>query len=324
MNTQNLTSLLHESIALKKSGQLKKCIEKLYNYHMFFPDYLDEEGHPVFAREIATILLEYSMWEDFFTFVITNRINPDIFGSPEIQSCKTPDSFSSPPQWWFSLLKKHFRSQTLEQLIDIQCLYPDYKFECIFDIGANRGQSLEEYLRFWSDAFIHSFEPTPSTFKVLFDKYNSNPRAKLNEVCLSNSIGEVIFEQAHYSTMNRIVKRENANSFLLPSITLDHYCKNNRIDKIDFLKIDTEGHDLNVLEGGHYILPQTSFIQVEASMNFYNKYHVSFEEIHTFMHKKGFLLFKIYDQSMELVNEQMPVLRRANLLFVNSKSRSKQ
>ena len=33
-------------------------------------------------------------------------------------------------------------------------------------------------------------------------------------------------------------------------ITLDNYVKNNRIDKIDILKIDTQGYEDQVLEGG--------------------------------------------------------------------------
>ena len=32
--------------------------------------------------------------------------------------------------------------------------------------------------------------------------------------------------------------------------TIDHYCKDNNIESIDFIKIDVEGYELSVLKGG--------------------------------------------------------------------------
>jgi hypothetical protein len=46
--------------------------------------------------------------------------------------------------------------------------------------------------------------------------------------------------------------------------TLDSFCKNNGIEKINFLKIDTEGNELKVIKGGlEMILNKVDVIQME-------------------------------------------------------------
>ena len=47
--------------------------------------------------------------------------------------------------------------------------------------------------------------------------------------------------------------------------TIDDFCSANRIPKIDILKIDTEGFDLNVLKGAKQMLSrgQIAFIYTE-------------------------------------------------------------
>ena len=44
---------------------------------------------------------------------------------------------------------------------------------------------------------------------------------------------------------------------------LDNYCKEKNISRIDVLKIDVEGSEIEVLEGGVDILKNTNIIQIE-------------------------------------------------------------
>ena len=54
----------------------------------------------------------------------------------------------------------------------------------IFDIGANKGQSIERFLKVNNNAVIHSFEPNKDEFDLLKKKYNNNKNIKLNNIAL--------------------------------------------------------------------------------------------------------------------------------------------
>ena len=52
---------------------------------------------------------------------------------------------------------------------------------------------------------------------------------------------------------------ENNKKIDVSQITLDYYCKKNKIKKIDILKSDTQGCDLNVLKGAKKFFPKHQF-----------------------------------------------------------------
>jgi hypothetical protein len=101
---------------------------------------------------------------------------------------------------------------------------------------------------------------------------------------------------------------------------IDAFSKKNKIERIDFLKIDTEGGDLDVLKGAENMLKsqKIDFVQVEAGMNPDNNHHVPFECLKSFLEKYNYYLFGIYDQVNEWPSEE-PHLRRTNSVFVSRK-----
>lgn len=100
--------------------------------------------------------------------------------------------------------------------------------------------------------------------------------------------------------------------------TLDDFCLEHEISHIGFLKIDTEGNDLNVLRGGKQILSQQRIdvVQVEAGMNPANKRQVPYNSLCNFLEARNYLLFGIYDQVSEWP-QRKPHLRRANPVFIS-------
>lgn len=85
------------------------------------------------------------------------------------------------------------------------------------------------------------------------------------------------------------------------------------------MKVDTEGHDLEVLQGGEKLLTEQKIdvIQVEAGMNPSNRHHVPFEALKSYLESKSYLLFGIYEQTGEFMSGH-PVMRRANCVFISS------
>ena len=134
--------------------------------------------------------------------------------------------------------------------------------DIIFDVGANIGELTLLFSRFAENGQVHSFEPTPTTFEKLSSiiKCTNNTNIKLNNLAVSNKSGFIHFniyeeEFAAWNTMaNRPLGAYGINvippkSVIIPTVSIDDYCSENGIEKIDLLKIDVEGAELNVLKG---------------------------------------------------------------------------
>lgn len=203
---------------------------------------------------------------------------------------------------------------------DIAKVLPEWKPTVIFDVGANVGQSALAYAAVFPEAKIHSFEPVPASFDALKAATASNPNITAHFVALGKKRGRVRMIANGMKTTNKVVGDDTDQSegmIDVKSNTGWNYAKRLDVDRISFLKIDTEGQDYNVLAGFLPILGSVDFVQVEAAMNLYNKTHVQFRILEDLLRQEGFHLFKIYDQALEFKRGGRPVLRRANPVFIN-------
>jgi FkbM family methyltransferase len=80
----------------------------------------------------------------------------------------------------------------------------------------------------------------------------------------------------------------------LETTTLDEFCQQEGIDEIDFLQIDVQGAELQVLEGAYEILNR-SVLAVQAEVEFSHVYSEQplFADVDTHLRKKGFTLFDL-------------------------------
>ncbi|KKU90633.1 MAG: hypothetical protein UY21_C0021G0033 [Microgenomates group bacterium GW2011_GWA1_48_10] len=108
-------------------------------------------------------------------------------------------------------------------------------------------------------AEVHSFEPSPSVFKVLEQNARgSNARnIKLNNVALWNTKGNIDFLNLDSASSggNTAKPREGmiGKMVTVPATSLDSYVKENKISPT-FVKLDLEGAELEALRGMDYIL----------------------------------------------------------------------
>ena len=80
--------------------------------------------------------------------------------------------------------------------------------------------------------------------------------------------------------------------FQVRTISLDSFCEKKKISRIELLKIDTEGHEFQVLKGGKKLLNKTKIIQVEI-MDKKKLFSKKFTRINNFLIKYNFKLLKI-------------------------------
>jgi len=134
---------------------------------------------------------------------------------------------------------------------------------CIFDVGANQGQFLKSALSNLSDgAQIHAFEPASETFRLLSKNAGNNPSVILNNFGMGKEPGSFeLFYDKEGSGLASLTSRrldhfdiKFSQSEKVTIDTIDNYCALRNIDQIDLLKIDVEGHELDVLAGATGLL----------------------------------------------------------------------
>jgi FkbM family methyltransferase len=155
----------------------------------------------------------------------------------------------------------------------------------IFDIGANKGQSIERYKKIFQKSTIHSFEPNIDEINILKEKYQNEKNLFLNNLAVGEKEGNLEFNinaRSGHSSFKELIPnttwlkkrsfRENVDSENYTSkkvnskiITLDDYVKKNNIENIDILKIDTQGYEDKVLQGAQNLIKENriKLIQVE-------------------------------------------------------------
>jgi FkbM family methyltransferase len=185
---------------------------------------------------------------------------------------------------------------------------PGRQHVVVFDVGANVGNTVAQFLTRFADVEVHAFEPAPDTFRTLSQRIH-DPRVRLVNAALSLTAGESRMD----SSLNHDLRRLGEGDQTVRVTTLAEYVQENTVERIDYLKIDTEGHDLDVLRGGLEVLPRVGAIEVEVSMNKGNTAHVPLAEVLAELERWGFRLFGVYEQRPE---PGRAYLRRANCVFV--------
>lgn len=176
----------------------------------------------------------------------------------------------------------------------------------IFDVGANEGQSLATFRSRFPTGHIHAFEPDPRLFERLRAEF-CDPRILINNVGVGAS--------AERKTLHRC-KNTGSNSFLQPNVdskynlggalaldgqvqatitTLDEYCATRDIGRIDLLKTDTQGYDLNVLRGAKKLLRNGQINVVKTEILFCDLYYevAAFLDFEQLLQPFGYRLFTL-------------------------------
>jgi FkbM family methyltransferase len=129
----------------------------------------------------------------------------------------------------------------------------------IFDAGAHRGEFLCEAVRRSPvDSVFHVFEPASASFRALSAAFGTDGRVRLNRLALSSDSGSgVLFYDEPGSPLASLTPRPRFGQSKSEGVrleTLDAYCRAHEIARIDLLKLDVEGHELEVLAGATEML----------------------------------------------------------------------
>lgn len=197
------------------------------------------------------------------------------------------------------------------------------RFPILLDIGAHRGESVAYLRDAFPDSFIYSIEPDPESFEVLSakkaDKHRclnvaiSNANSEMtfykNEISHTNSLFRVNAKSQDSIRIQKAIKNNDMSVFekfnheiKVRAITLDELISEEKIERIDLLKIDVQGAEALVLEGGPRALKMANAVLLEVSFYDYYEKKTSFFEIEQHLRPAGLELFSISEISQNPMN----------------------
>ena len=200
----------------------------------------------------------------------------------------------------------------MDQIRDFRKALPALQMKTIFDIGANVGRTVRALRDAYRKTDIYAFEPVQGTFALLQEAVGRDPQIK----CFNMAFGDVKTKLRMDATPGSVKNRisDQAEGLEVDVRRGDEFCAEQGIDRINFLKIDTEGYDLKVCQGFSSMLQagQIDLLQVESGLSPKNKLHVPLQAFKEYLEPIGYSLFRIYDQA------GWPVARRCDAVFVSS------
>lgn len=195
---------------------------------------------------------------------------------------------------------------------------------CI-DIGSHKGEFLDLFLKYAPLGKHFAFEPLPSFFEDLKQKYNTIEN--IYDVALSNHSGRTGFKYVpDHPAYSGIMKREylSKNEKVIDieaKVDLLDNIISNQI-RIDFIKIDVEGGELQVLEGAKETLKRNKPIVVfEHGLGASEYYSTTPEKVYTLFYELGFSISTMKNwlqsgESFTLQEFQNQFLNKINYYFI--------
>ena len=172
--------------------------------------------------------------------------------------------------------------------------------DMVIDAGAHKGEWSELVLEHTANnCTLYSFEPVPHFFNQLCDVLETRAQ------CVLSALGNQHTEHLmHYyyeesegcsSLFNRKVLNDiPVKKIMVPVTTLDSFCETNAIDSIQFLKIDTEGSEWDVLQGAHQLISaqKINVIQFEYGGT-YPDAEITLKQVYDYLTEQKYTIFRI-------------------------------
>ena len=178
----------------------------------------------------------------------------------------------------------------------------------IFEVGANNGSDTERFAAD-SDAYVFSFEPSPILYPICVERFKGRDNVLMLPIAIDveNSIKPFnVSEQGdkgfgslydfHGNLLNTALQKYS--EFNTPfsykqnvlTMRLDSFIMQYNIPRIDYLWIDAQGSDFNVLRslGDQIDIVQEGRVECTYKIPLYTNEDNYYENIRTFLEDAGF------------------------------------
>ena len=177
--------------------------------------------------------------------------------------------------------------------------------DVVIDVGANIGAYTKAFIEKAGDSgFIYCFEPNKEAFECL--QYNiRNENSHLFNVALGSTGGKVrVLSDSEHPNNIGMNFCDAVNSGDINLMTLDKF----ELEKCDFIKIDVEGWELEVLIGANNTIDKYKpNLYIEINERALRRNHLIPLDIFSWLTKKGYSFRNIYKEQ-QMRGEQYDII----------------
>jgi FkbM family methyltransferase len=182
-----------------------------------------------------------------------------------------------------------------------------FNIKTIIDIGANDGVFGSFLAHYFSAPKIYAFEPIPTCIPLIEKQFSGKHKLKIYNMALSNHSGNDVLYLNDYHPASSLLrvsdisKREfpqtsNESPIEVKVRTLDAMlCEEQFLGDI-FIKLDVQGMEDKVIEGGKKIFSIAKFVLIEMSFVPIYENQPLFEDINSLLTDLGFQFAGIKNQ----------------------------
>jgi FkbM family methyltransferase len=200
---------------------------------------------------------------------------------------------------------------------------------CVFDVGANTGQYhdfLRNEVRYMG--LIVSFEPVSKMVEILRTKAQSDPGWLVYHCALGAQAGVLPINVMSAETLSSFLAPDDSITDLFADYNVVDHTENVEVKTLDsaieelrsqrdigknlYLKMDTQGYDLEVIKGAERSLPEIAAVQTELSCQAIYKGMPGYVEMLATLDKRGFQLSGLFpvnqDTSLRIIESDCVML----------------
>jgi 2-O-methyltransferase len=174
----------------------------------------------------------------------------------------------------------------------------------IVEAGAFDGNDTNKMALQWPQGIIHAFEPVPEIYQRLLKNTNTFSNICYYPFALSDHNGMAQFYISERPTRPGIASQAGSlhkpkerlsksplifpRTAVVPTITLDQWTYENNISYLDLLWLDTQGHELAIMQAALHIIQNTKVVLAEVSFIESYEGQPRYEEVVAWMVDHGF------------------------------------
>ena len=183
----------------------------------------------------------------------------------------------------------------------------------VIDVGAHKG-----YFSFFTARLmkgtgkIYAIEPEPRNCFWIKKGILANGYKNINihRIALSNLNGKTLLYKGKKSGHHSIKRNMGLGSTVIETKKLDDLLNENNIQKLDFLKIDVEGAEVEVLEGAQHTLNQAD---LKITIDLHKR--IDREKLYNILHSNNFRIYKFHKKKARIIDKEEFLSQNINEIY---------